>query len=765
MKQSKATTVFRRFFISYIIILLIPMLSGIISYQVSLQTAEKYSITNSRQVLNQSKAILEQRLTEIDRFGRQLSLNKDLITLLNKNVTERNKIISSMRRFSADISPYASTNEFLEDFYIYIQNTDLVVVPGSVYFRPLHYYQQNHYTDLTFSQWKTEILESDQPYQMIPSKPYVKKESNTKVITYVKSLSMSHNGENNSGSIVVPIEQNKMNHLLNGISKQFGGWSFITDANQNVITAHGIKEDRINHIVSSVSEENSKKYLDDGTLLISLHSDKYDWVYVAGIPNETLTKQAQPIKYITWIVTGSTLIIGLIICLVFAYRNSRPINHLIRTLKDYSELETKNDYDFLHGNVSKLIAANTNLQTQLAEQKPLLKDAFLKQLLSGELTESNSHLYGFAKQVNVDLNGNNGYVSVVKIEGYEEISSSEIYEELHAIQLVIKQESSKICRKFYLTNIHSDKLVYIFIDDQENGAAMANKIEKMFMSLQEYFHKEYRITLKVGIGHEFNALSDISRSYNEAKQAIEFATFSNEGFGLYWYDEMMQVSAVFYYPLEYELRLLKNLKDGEAEEAKKIIRELFIENIDKRCLSTDMVDQFIYEVKGTFFKSFEQYFVRKENLAEYIRKKLLDIQLTSDVHLTEKLFMEVIDYYCKVIRNERQHTNHYTVKSINKFLENHYSNADLNLYAIAEHFGRPEKYISQIFKEETGEYITEYLEKIRINKAMYLLANTQKKIVEISELVGYNSAHSFRRAFKRINNITPNQYRNTMKSG
>ncbi|WP_208589539.1 helix-turn-helix domain-containing protein [Gracilibacillus suaedae] len=762
MKRPKSSSVFRRYLTSYIIILIIPLLTGIISYSVSIQTAEKYSIINSTQVLNQSKAILEQRLTEIERFVRQLAANQDLITLLNKNVKDKSKIVSSVKQLATDLSPYALTNEFLEDFYIYLESTDLIVIPGSVYFRPHHFYRQNHYLDLTFSEWKSEILRNDHPFVLLPNKPYVKNETETNVITYIQSLPLDHSYDY-MGSIVVPIEEHKLNDLLEGISDELDGWSFITDENFNIMAANGIEEEKIENIAPLITGGSEQQYLEDGTLLIFSHSSKNGWVYVAGIPNETLVKEALPIKYITWSVTGSTLIIGLIISLFFAYRNSRPINKLMRILKDYTELDTKNDYDFLHGNISKLINSNTDLQAQLAEQKPLLKDAFLKQLLSGELTVRNGNLQEFAKQVDVHLNGDNGYVCVLKIEGYENISSSEIYEELHAIRLVIQQESMRICRRFYLTNMHSDKLVYIFIDDQEQGGQFAEKVEKMFKSLQKYFQKEYRITLKAGLGNSFHSLSDISRSYNEAKQAVEFAVISDQGLGLFWYDELMKESTVFYYPLEYEFRLLKNLKEGDVTESKKIIHELFEENLSKRCLPTDMIDQFVYEVKGTFFKLFEQYTIRKENAIEYIWRKLLDIQRVEDMNKIKDLFFKVIDEYCEMVKRYHQETNHSVVNAIKAYLKENYPCTELNLYMIAEYFGRPEKYISQIFKEESGEYIYEYLERIRINESMDLLTTTNKTIVDISETVGYNSAHSFRRAFKRINNVTPNQYRNTMR--
>ncbi|GAE95314.1 DNA-binding response regulator [Gracilibacillus boraciitolerans JCM 21714] len=500
--------------------------------------------------------------------------------------------------------------------------------------------------------------------------------------------------------------------------------------------------------------------MEDKTMLITEKSEKNDWLYVAGIPHKTLIQEAAPIKYITWTVTGITFIIGLVIALFFAYRNSRPINNVIKTLKEYADPDAKNDYDFLHGNISKLISRNKDLQMQLTEQKPLLKDAFLKQLLAGEITERNSDLHEFANQANVNLSCDHGYVSILKIEGYEDMSSSEIYQELNAIRLVIQQESMKIIDNFYVTTIHSDKLVYLFLD-QEDDKILKEEIEKMFSSLQNLFQDEYRILLKVGTGHPFRSLSDISRSYNEAKHAMDYASFSNEKQGLYWYDDVMKEATVFHYPLEYEFRLLKSLKEGERLEAERIVYELLEENVGNRSLSADMHEQFINELKGTFYKALDQYVFRNDQIAETLRQKLRAISFDEGMQRMERRLIEVLQLYCEFVNKNRRQSNHSIVNAIKDYVHEHFSCTDLTIYMIAEHLSRPEKYISQIFKEETGEYLYEYLEKIRMEEAMTKLTNSSKTINDIAEQVGYNSAHSFRRAFKRIHNMTPNQFRKT----
>jgi AraC-like DNA-binding protein len=69
-------------------------------------------------------------------------------------------------------------------------------------------------------------------------------------------------------------------------------------------------------------------------------------------------------------------------------------------------------------------------------------------------------------------------------------------------------------------------------------------------------------------------------------------------------------------------------------------------------------------------------------------------------------------------------------------------------------------YISKIFKEETGDSPINYLIKIRLEKASFLLKkNKEISIKEISKLVGYEDAYYFSKLFKKYYDISPVQFK------
>lgn len=78
---------------------------------------------------------------------------------------------------------------------------------------------------------------------------------------------------------------------------------------------------------------------------------------------------------------------------------------------------------------------------------------------------------------------------------------------------------------------------------------------------------------------------------------------------------------------------------------------------------------------------------------------------------------------------------------------------------IAQYFEMSRPYICRYFKQETGITVNEYITKVRIDHAKYLLENTAEKIINIATAVGYQSNSQFNKNFKEMMKITPQEYR------
>ncbi|GLX67778.1 response regulator [Paenibacillus glycanilyticus] len=98
------------------------------------------------------------------------------------------------------------------------------------------------------------------------------------------------------------------------------------------------------------------------------------------------------------------------------------------------------------------------------------------------------------------------------------------------------------------------------------------------------------------------------------------------------------------------------------------------------------------------------------------------------------------------------------VRSVRSFIDANLAK-DVSLPAIADHVHLHPVYLSKIYKAETGEPLTEYVYRLRMEKAAFLLRTTPAKVFEISETVGYNNTAYFIRVFKKFFDVTPQEYR------
>ena len=99
------------------------------------------------------------------------------------------------------------------------------------------------------------------------------------------------------------------------------------------------------------------------------------------------------------------------------------------------------------------------------------------------------------------------------------------------------------------------------------------------------------------------------------------------------------------------------------------------------------------------------------------------------------------------------------VNRVESLLQSNYQNPDLSVQdvSLALHF--ESSYIRRIYKTHTDKTIIQRLEVIRIEKACDLLVNTEMKLSETAEKVGYSNQFYFSRRFKLFTSLSPSEYR------
>lgn len=127
------------------------------------------------------------------------------------------------------------------------------------------------------------------------------------------------------------------------------------------------------------------------------------------------------------------------------------------------------------------------------------------------------------------------------------------------------------------------------------------------------------------------------------------------------------------------------------------------------------------------------------------------LQRVRDYFTSEKYLQEEIAEKYEMNKNS-------IATKIYRFILDHIED-NITLDSIAQEFSISRDYAGKYFKQKVGGNFNEYLTKIKMEHAKYLLRTGKYKNYEISDRLGYASPDYFRRLFKLYTKMTPGEYK------
>lgn len=103
-----------------------------------------------------------------------------------------------------------------------------------------------------------------------------------------------------------------------------------------------------------------------------------------------------------------------------------------------------------------------------------------------------------------------------------------------------------------------------------------------------------------------------------------------------------------------------------------------------------------------------------------------------------------------------------TLESALEYIEKNYLSSQLTLQTVSQLVHLNPQYFSRLFRKKMGMTFTEYITKLRIEKAKKLLSETNQPIYRIAVEVGFSDPAYFTKVFQKHENISPFKYRQEM---
>ncbi len=227
---------------------------------------------------------------------------------------------------------------------------------------------------------------------------------------------------------------------------------------------------------------------------------------------------------------------------------------------------------------------------------------------------------------------------------------------------------------------------------------------------------------------------------------------------LYEAAEQMKRESADYYPVQLREKMQELVSHGDREGITRLIEVMFERLYESSNRDLSLTKKRTKELVVLFFKASivgEKRLngKRAEQLEElsYIDKAASLQELIGC--LTERFY----DFAGSVLDMSRFEHADILFKAM-RYIKEHYMEK-ITIDDVALYAGISRSYLSTVFKKERGETITEYINRIRVEKSRELLKNPSLSLAEIADMAGYNDQSYFTKVFTKATGVSPGKYR------
>lgn len=204
-------------------------------------------------------------------------------------------------------------------------------------------------------------------------------------------------------------------------------------------------------------------------------------------------------------------------------------------------------------------------------------------------------------------------------------------------------------------------------------------------------------------------------------------------------------------PAEYFLMLAEV---GDAEGIREGVEKFKTWCIRNLLKEADVKTLVLYHLMTIRAEIEKKYGVREGDITEQME----ELNRAGQLEHVMELYAEILLKICRRIGQDGSNT---VVRRIYYYMEKNYGQ-EMKLETFARMFHYNANYLGKAFRKEIGDSFNNALDSIRIANAKRLLEETDLKVYQISEQVGYRDIDYFYLKFKKYAGMSPREYKKTL---
>lgn len=760
---------FYKYLFSYIILVLVIItIVGVMAYRSSIKVVQEEVENYNISELTQVKNIMDTRIREMDFLAIKIASNPQL--------SFSNLYDDGYQSYNAinEINKYKSSNFFIYDMLMFCSKKgeqQRIYSLETTWDIDMLFGLTHRFDKIS----KDEFIATTQSAKMPVLLSQVERNADTLMYIYPFNNYKISPVE----SIAFLIETKEIKKIMGGLLKNVTGSVAILDDNNNLLfeldnynnsntlkTLLNFKKSQSEVLSLSRAEIDNQNFT-----IIKMKSDYNMWSYIRIIPTDQFMQKATSIKVMFIYTFIIVLVLGLLIAYYFSNINYKPLKRFVEMSANLAIEENNNsskkrdEINVIYETFDFVLKENQSLTSKLKSKDGMEREKLVNMLLHGkELSDKEKH--SMDEILITQFSHENFVVFWGAIDDYKSFANNYPKEMQNAIKFGIINVLERLFKEIGIVGLG----IEIFDGTGDGIALLANinfgidkkeDLSNVSDRARNFVMENFGVTLTIGIGNTYDSYALVHKSFFEARSAVLYRFLKGKNKTLFFNE--IEKNKNYFYPFEYEKEFIMAIKQGKQDVLKITLDNIFTgisENMTSPESAKKSCENLMTTLEKTIYElDMELSFSIEEELQELFSEQFdtIDSFKVAFVQLGKKI--------CEIIEKSKESKNYKLREKIIEYIEGNFSDCNLSLNSIAEEFDMSTSYITRYFKDQTGYSLMHYIDTLKMSKVKELLKSTEMPLKQIIEHTGYVSDKTVISKFKKLEGVTPIQYRNITKGG
>lgn len=739
------------------------ILLGIVIYLKTTATIQEKVNEGNEQILEQTRLRVEQVLFTVDRQMTQLADSRIVTHALTEDLSPDK--FSFFRDLTTEMYR-------VQTFDVGVQDVHLVNLKNGWI---LNNYGFSHLSDFTRRDRISQYLNMNESTFWTSERESISTHNDfylDRIITLTKKMPIY--AANPQGMLIVEIPSYELKNFLSK-SNNLGEVIILDDSYRILVTQNEglpFNSTTMNELIAhlkSIDESSGlfKSVLDDSQYGVVFQKSSFNqWLYLSVIPIDEIYSESRRTGFIVLLLGIGILLLAIYVALKGSHLIYLPIQRLYDSVFANQRHAKGKRIDELH-QLNERFQSIQNVQTQMMDVSNQyirqLEELYVLKIIQGGMKTADIH-----KNLAMVSNGMEKYkwfaVITIQIDSLVGTRFQERDYELllFAISNIVGEQIPAKHR--LLPIIIRSSQVTLIHGNQDTIEAFRQFVFTSAKQIETQVEKYLSLKISIGISRFYEEIKDSSNAYRECLLVLKYRLLYEQKTILSIEEIRPDQDVTIAFPRELEREILDEIKVADLSRISQLLDGFFVE------ISTRNTNYNEYQIAvARFFIGLvrvmqETGLSHQELLGDELPylEQLFALKTTAETQqwLMTKMIEPLVTMFQERRRTSYQNISNEVIQMIHEQYD-----TDITLESCANNLNYHPSYISRILKRELDSSFSEYLMQYRLKIAKEMLQYTDAKVKDIAEKLRYNNPQNFIRNFRRVEGMTPGEFRNKNGNG